>query len=78
VIDDDGIGRQAKEDVAKAKQSLGMRITKARVDMLNKLRGSSADIVITDKERGLQAELILPIQNNFYITMIKAIIVDDE
>lgn len=69
IIDDDGIGRQGaalvKEDVGKKKQSLGMKITKARIDMLNKLKGSKADIRITDKEKGLQAELILPIQTSF-------------
>jgi tetratricopeptide (TPR) repeat protein len=69
LIDDDGIGRQGsafvKEDVVKEKQSLGMKITKARIDMLNKLRGSKADIRITDKEKGLQAELILPVQTSF-------------
>jgi LytS/YehU family sensor histidine kinase len=54
-----------KENVVKEKQSLGMKITKARIDMLNKLRGSKADIRITDKEKGLQAELILPVQTSF-------------
>jgi tetratricopeptide (TPR) repeat protein len=68
-IDDDGIGRQQSalisEGINKEKQSLGMKITKARIDMLNKLKGSKADIIVTDKGKGLKAELILPLRTSF-------------
>jgi tetratricopeptide (TPR) repeat protein len=70
VIDDDGIGRKGpvfdtNEAAIKEKRSLGMKITKARIDMENKLWGSKADIRLTDKEKGMKAELILPLRTSF-------------
>ncbi len=67
IIDDDGIGRnKAAEATAPiGKASLGMKITKARIDMLNRLKGSNAGISLTDKANGLTAELRLPLETAF-------------
>ncbi len=68
-IDDDGIGRgkaaMVKESQTKGNQSLGMKITKARIDILNKLKGSNINIQLIDKGQGLKAELILPLEESF-------------
>lgn len=68
-IDDDGVGRKQAETIKEAnedkKQSLGMRITKARIEILNKLKGSNATVQLVDKPQGVTAELKLPADTNF-------------
>jgi tetratricopeptide (TPR) repeat protein len=68
-IDDDGVGRKQagtmKAQGEEKKQSLGMRITKARIDILNKLKGSNATVQLVDKPQGVTAELKLPVETNF-------------
>jgi tetratricopeptide (TPR) repeat protein/two-component sensor histidine kinase len=68
-IDDDGVGRKQAEFLKvqqeDKKQSLGMRITKARIDILNKLKGSNATVQLVDKPQGVTAELKLPVETNF-------------
>lgn len=69
IIEDDGIGRQqssvnnTNEQAKNA--SLGMKITKARIDILNKLKGSHATVQLIDKPQGLRAELHLPTESKF-------------
>ncbi len=68
-IEDDGIGRKmagsAKLQQGDKKQSLGMKITKARIEILNKLKGSNATVELIDKLQGVRAELKLPVETNF-------------
>lgn len=66
MIDDNGIGRQLQEEIAgEIKTSLGMKITKARIEILNQLKGSNATVQLIDKPQGVRAELNLPLQLNF-------------
>jgi tetratricopeptide (TPR) repeat protein len=68
-IDDDGIGRKQAESMkvqqVDKKQSLGMRITKDRIEILNKLKGSNATVQLVDMPQGVRAELKLPVETNF-------------
>lgn len=68
-IDDDGIGRKLAEAMREKsdekKQSLGMRITRARIALLNKLKGSNATVQLVDKPQGVTAELKLPVETRF-------------
>ena len=42
-----------------------MKITKARIEILNKLKGSNATVQLIDKPQGLSAELKLPFETAF-------------
>ncbi|MEO8770472.1 MAG: histidine kinase [Ferruginibacter sp.] len=69
VIEDDGVGRQQPSTTQPNEQaknaSLGMKITKARIEILNKLKGSNATVQLIDKPQGLRAELQLPSESKF-------------
>ena len=69
VIEDDGIGRQQSSAIQPNEQaknaSLGMKITKARIEILNRLKGSNATVQLIDKPQGLRAELQLPSESKF-------------
>ena len=69
VIEDDGIGRQQSSTTPSNEQaknaSLGMKITKARIEILNRLKGSNATVQLIDKPQGLRAELQLPSESKF-------------
>lgn len=66
-VEDDGIGRTgaAQQTAPGEKKSLGMKITQSRIDMLNKLKNTKATVQLTDKENGLKAEVILPLETAF-------------
>lgn len=66
-VEDDGIGRSnaTRSRVPGEKKSLGMRITQSRINMLNKLKNTHATVHVTDKEKGLKAEIILPLETAF-------------
>ncbi|MEO8772076.1 MAG: histidine kinase [Ferruginibacter sp.] len=68
IIEDDGVGRLHATETKnndEQKQSLGMKITKARIDILNKIKGSNASVQLIDKPLGLIAELNLPVETKF-------------
>jgi LytS/YehU family sensor histidine kinase len=66
IVEDDGIGRAAAKSlqqlVATEKKSLGMKITEARIQILNKVKNVSAGIQLFDLAQGTKVELILPLQ----------------
>jgi tetratricopeptide (TPR) repeat protein len=66
-VDDNGIGRQKSLETSslKNKQSLGMKITKSRIDIINKLNNTDGKVAIIDKEKGTRIEVSLPIQLAF-------------
>ncbi|MFT3749444.1 MAG: histidine kinase [Agriterribacter sp.] len=67
-VEDDGIGRTAttnKIPVSPGRKSLGMKITKERIDILNKTRNTSASIHIRDLAQGTLVEVQLPLQEHF-------------
>lgn len=66
-IDDDGIGRtQSAKQYVSTKQSMGLNITKSRIEMLNRnMTKGLSSIQFIDKEQGLTTVLILPIIRTF-------------
>ena len=70
-IDDDGVGRTitpATKETA-GKQSLGMEITRQRIELLHQSSNQTADIRITDKEEngmpaGTTVTVIIPLKYN--------------
>jgi tetratricopeptide (TPR) repeat protein len=62
VVEDDGVGRKfsTKDDLNSHKKSFGMQITQARIDILNRIKKSSAEIRLSDLTEGLKVEVKLP------------------
>jgi tetratricopeptide (TPR) repeat protein len=68
IVEDNGTGRvngTSYETVNGAKKSLGMKITKSRIDILNKLKNSNAAVTISDLPEGTRAEVKLPLELSF-------------
>lgn len=63
VIEDDGIGIQTDEDVNK--KSLGMKITRSRISILNKLKNANASFDFMPLKEGTRVELKLPLSLSF-------------
>jgi LytS/YehU family sensor histidine kinase len=66
-IEDDGIGRSAAEisEPALEKKSLGMKITKSRIDILNRVKKSNASVELSDLSQGTKAQIKLPLELSF-------------
>lgn len=65
-VEDNGIGREASATEAQsAKKSLGMKITRARIDIINKLKRSNAGVNLTDLAEGTKVEVKLPLELSF-------------
>ncbi len=71
VVQDNGIGRDKAEEIkagksGNRKRSMGMQITRDRIDMINKMYGSNTKVEITDladpggKPAGTRVELTIP------------------
>ncbi len=71
LVEDDGVGLQAataaslREELVK-KSSLATKITKARLELINKIKGTNATVQLMDKPEGngVKAELELPLEIN--------------
>jgi tetratricopeptide (TPR) repeat protein len=63
-VDDDGIGRLKSNSntTDSSKKSLGMAITKSRIDIINKVKNTKGDVKIIDKTKGTRIEVSLPMQ----------------
>jgi N-acetylneuraminic acid mutarotase len=69
-VEDNGVGRQKamemKEATAALKgESLGMKITSARIDIINKIKKTKAIISVTDLSEGMRVEVKLPLVSAF-------------
>jgi tetratricopeptide (TPR) repeat protein len=64
VVEDDGVGRK-QAGTGKATQSLGIKITKARIDILNRLKQSHAKVELSDLTQGTRVEVTLPLVLQF-------------
>ncbi len=62
VVEDNGVGRKmaVKESSNVQNKSFGMQITQARIDILNRLKKSSAEVSLADLAEGLRVEVKLP------------------
>jgi LytS/YehU family sensor histidine kinase len=65
IVEDDGGGMKELKAVADEKKSLGMKITTARIDILNKIKNANASVNITNKQNGVRAEVKLPLALSF-------------
>ncbi|HEU5052716.1 MAG TPA: tetratricopeptide repeat protein [Hanamia sp.] len=65
IVEDNGIGMKESavsktENENQSKKSLGMKITKARIDIMNKMKKSNAKITESNLEEGTKIEIQLP------------------
>jgi len=68
VVEDNGIGRQkspAAGEAGSGKKSLGMKITNARIDIINKIKKSSAAVHLSDLTEGMRIEVKLPLEVSY-------------
>jgi len=65
IVEDDGEGIKESKIIADEKKSLGMKITKARIDILNKTKNANASVNIISRENGVRAEVKLPLEVSF-------------
>lgn len=68
IVEDDGVGRT--KEVLPAlntlpKKSLGMKITRERIAILNKVKGSNAGVELSDLQQGTRVEVRLPLELSF-------------
>ena len=63
IIEDNGIGRKSSVLTTNSneKRSFGMKITQTRIDILNKLKKSSGDVLLSDLAEGFRVEVRLPL-----------------
>ena len=69
-VEDNGVGRQKamemKEKTATHKgESLGMKITNARIDIINKIKKAKASVNLVDLAEGMRVEVKLPFELAF-------------
>lgn len=68
IVEDDGIGRNLstiEEHNARAKKSLGMKITKSRIEIMNRLKKTKGNVELSDLAIGMRVEVRLPLALNF-------------
>lgn len=70
IVEDNGIGWKESAGTTGSKrtgekQSLGMKITKARIDIINKIKKSNASVHLTDLAEGVKVEIKLPLELAF-------------
>ncbi len=70
IVEDNGVGRQVTDGIIalkdnSGKRSLGMKITKERIDIINKVKNANAFVKLTDLEQGTRVEVKLPLELSF-------------
>jgi tetratricopeptide (TPR) repeat protein len=70
IVEDNGIGRKQSTQLKalsaqKEKTSVGMKITQARIDILNRIKNTNAAVQLFDLAEGLRVEVKLPLVTNF-------------
>jgi hypothetical protein len=70
IVEDNGVGRKHttglyNDNMVKTKKSFGIKITKARIDILNRGKKSKGGIVLYDMQEGTRVEIKLPYASNF-------------
>jgi tetratricopeptide (TPR) repeat protein len=64
-VEDNGLGRNQTHAGIEGNKSLGMKITKARIDIINKIKNSKAAVELSDLAEGLKVEVRLPFEASF-------------
>lgn len=63
IVEDNGIGRdRAARKTVNGRRSMGLRITRERIDILNKVKRTRAGVEIFDLPQGTRVELRLPLE----------------
>ncbi len=65
IVEDNGGGIKDISYAFSKKRSLGMKITKARIDIINKLKNSNASMIVENKKGGVRAQIKLPLELSF-------------
>jgi len=68
IVDDNGVGRRStvkENNFLTEKRSMGMKITRSRIDILNKKKNTAAAVSLVDKEEGTRVEVKLPLVLQF-------------
>ena len=70
IVEDNGVGRQKAMEMKEATsthkgESLGMKITNSRIDIINKLKKAKASVSLIDLSEGMRAEVKLPFELAF-------------
>lgn len=64
-VDDNGVGRTKTKNSNAANISLGINLTKNRIDIINAQKKTKGSLKILDKEQGLRVEVKLPLKLAF-------------
>ena len=67
-VEDNGIGRQKsaeQKNPQPEKKSLGMKITRSRIDIINKIKKTKAGVEIIDLPEGTAVVVLLPLEQDF-------------
>ena len=70
VVEDNGVGRTQNaripdDDQPGEKKSLGIKITRARIDIVNKIKKTRAVVEVSDLAEGTRVEVKLPLELSF-------------
>jgi LytS/YehU family sensor histidine kinase len=65
IVEDDGVGRKNSIDTKPENVSMGIKITKSRLDIINQLKKTKGRVEMFDKTQGLRVELKLPLELRF-------------
>ena len=65
IVEDNGVGMQAEGTENTERKQLGMKLTRARIDIINKLKKANAGVRWTNIEEGVRAEVRLPLELSF-------------
>lgn len=67
IVEDNGVGRESTEIGSRVpyksdRKSFGVKITSARIDVINKIKKTKAAVTFSDLEKGLRVEVKLPLE----------------
>jgi LytS/YehU family sensor histidine kinase len=70
IVEDNGVGRKKDSEIASLKdstgrRSLGMKLTKERIGIINKTKNVNATVSLTDLTPGTRVEVKLPFESGF-------------
>jgi Tfp pilus assembly protein PilF len=64
-VDDNGVGDMRTAHETRENSSLGMKITKNRIDILNELKNTKGSVSVIPKQEGYRVEVALPLEYAF-------------
>ncbi|HUX85080.1 MAG TPA: ATP-binding protein, partial [Chitinophagaceae bacterium] len=64
VVEDNGVGQNqaSLQGFRREKKSLGLKITRSRIEILNKIKKSQASVELSDLPGGTRVDLRLPLE----------------